>query len=676
MHSRTQAVPVVMDGDLDSLAALAAKERQGAEESFQLLVESVSDCAIMMLDAAGCVRTWNSGARHIKGFEASEILGRSISCFFTPEDIAAHKPESALRDATTTGRYQDDGWRVRKDGTRFWANVVINAIRDADGTLLGFAKLTRDMTEQKTADDALKQSEARLRSILDTVPDAIVIIDEFGLIESFSPAASRLFGYTAEQVTGQNVKMLMPPPYRDQHDGYLSRYRRTGEERIIGTGRVVVGLRQDGSTFPMELAVGDAKGGKRRLFTGFVRDVTERQRVEAELSEAKATAEAANLAKSEFLSSMSHELRTPLNAMLGFAQLMASDTPKPTPNQTVSIDQILQAGWYLLTLINEVLDLSLIESGKLVLSPEPVSVAEVLSHCQGMMEPIAQKRGITMTFPNFDAPCYVLADSTRLRQVFVNLLSNAIKYNRPNGVIVVNCIARPHGRIRLSVGDTGLGLSPERIAQLFQPFNRLGQESGGEQGTGIGLVVTKRLVEAMNGTVGVESQVGVGTVFWVDLIATDLSCSRPSESQLPVPAPPHLDDAVPIRTILYVEDNPANLKLVEMLVSRRPDLRLLIAGTGDLGIELARQHLPDVILMDIHLPGTNGVTAMTVLRNEPATSHIPIIALSANANPRDVERGLAAGFLKYLTKPINVGELMETLDMTLTATGPLNPKAA
>jgi len=665
-----------MDGDLDSLAALAAKERQGAEESFQLLVESVSDCAIMMLDAAGCVRTWNSGARHIKGFEASEILGRSISCFFTPEDIAAHKPESALRDATTTGRYQDDGWRVRKDGTRFWANVVINAIRDADGTLLGFAKLTRDMTEQKTADDALKQSEARLRSILDTVPDAIVIIDEFGLIESFSPAASRLFGYTAEQVTGQNVKMLMPPPYRDQHDGYLSRYRRTGEERIIGTGRVVVGLRQDGSTFPMELAVGDAKGGKRRLFTGFVRDVTERQRVEAELSEAKATAEAANLAKSEFLSSMSHELRTPLNAMLGFAQLMASDTPKPTPNQTVSIDQILQAGWYLLTLINEVLDLSLIESGKLVLSPEPVSVAEVLSHCQGMMEPIAQKRGITMTFPNFDVPCYVLADSTRLRQVFVNLLSNAIKYNRPNGVIVVNCIARPHGRIRLSVGDTGLGLSPERIAQLFQPFNRLGQESGGEQGTGIGLVVTKRLVEAMNGTVGVESQVGVGTVFWVDLIATDLSCSRPSESQLPVPAPPHLDDAVPIRTILYVEDNPANLKLVEMLVSRRPDLRLLIAGTGDLGIELARQHLPDVILMDIHLPGTNGVTAMTVLRNEPATSHIPIIALSANANPRDVERGLAAGFLKYLTKPINVGELMETLDMTLTATGPLNPKAA
>ena len=669
-------MPVVMDGDLDSLAALAAKERQGAEESFQLLVESVSDCAIMMLDAAGCVRTWNSGARHIKGFEASEILGRSISCFFTPEDIAAHKPESALRDATTTGRYQDDGWRVRKDGTRFWANVVINAIRDADGTLLGFAKLTRDMTEQKTADDALKQSEARLRSILDTVPDAIVIIDEFGLIESFSPAASRLFGYTAEQVTGQNVKMLMPPPYRDQHDGYLSRYRRTGEERIIGTGRVVVGLRQDGSTFPMELAVGDAKGGKRRLFTGFVRDVTERQRVEAELSEAKATAEAANLAKSEFLSSMSHELRTPLNAMLGFAQLMASDTPKPTPNQTVSIDQILQAGWYLLTLINEVLDLSLIESGKLVLSPEPVSVAEVLSHCQGMMEPIAQKRGITMTFPNFDVPCYVLADSTRLRQVFVNLLSNAIKYNRPNGVIVVNCIARPHGRIRLSVGDTGLGLSPERIAQLFQPFNRLGQESGGEQGTGIGLVVTKRLVEAMNGTVGVESQVGVGTVFWVDLIATDLSCSRPSESQLPVPAPPHLDDAVPIRTILYVEDNPANLKLVEMLVSRRPDLRLLIAGTGDLGIELARQHLPDVILMDIHLPGTNGVTAMTVLRNEPATSHIPIIALSANANPRDVERGLAAGFLKYLTKPINVGELMETLDMTLTATGPLNPKAA
>ncbi len=657
----------------------AAEHRLDAQENFQLMVESVTDCAIIMLDEEGRVKTWNLGAQRIKGYEAAEIIGQPISRFSIPEDVAAQKPERSLREAASTGRFEDYGWRVRKDGTRFWGHTVITAIRDSGGKLLGFAKLARDMTEQKSADDALRESEARLRSILDTVPDAIVIVDEQGVIESFSPAASRLFGYTPVQVTGRNVKMLMPPSDRDRHDGYLSRYLRTGEKRIIGTGRLVAGMRRDGSTFPVELAVGEAQRGKRTSFTGFFRDMTERQKVEAELIEARATAEAANKAKSEFLSSMSHELRTPLNAILGFAQLMASDTPKPTSGQTTSIDQILQAGWYLLTLINEVLDLSLIESGKLTLSPEPVSAADILSHCKSMMEPIAQKRGIEMTFPSFDTECFVLADRTRLRQVLVNLLSNAIKYNRPNGRIVVDCAARPKGHVRLSVQDTGAGLTPEKISQLFQPFNRLGQEAGTEQGTGIGLVVTKRLVEAMQGTVGVESQVGSGTVFWVDLLETVPSQVRTTHANPRAGSTTHVNDKIPVRTVLYVEDNPANLKLVEMLISRRQDLRLLSARTGDLGIELAQTYRPDVILMDIHLPGTNGVTAMTILRQDPKTAHIPIIALSANANPRDVERGLAAGFLRYLTKPINVDELLETLELALvppTAAPPLNPKAA
>jgi len=529
----------------------AEVKRLWAEESFQLMIESVTDCAIIMLDEDGLVKSWNAGAQRIKGFDAADIIGQPVTRFFCQDDIDAHKPERALFEARSTGRSEDDGWRMRKDGTRFWANVVITAVRDSSGNHRGFAKL--------------------------------------------------------------------------------------------------------------------------------VRDLTERRGVEAQLNEAKAIAEAANLAKSEFLSSMSHELRTPLNAILGFAQLMASDVPAPSSNQKASIDQVLQAGWYLLELINEVLDLSLIESGKLTLSPEPVSISEILSDCHAMMAPLAQKRGIALEFPTFDRPSFVMADRTRLQQVFVNLLSNAIKYNRPNGSIVVECTARPDGRIRTSVTDTGVGLTEEKLAQLYQPFNRLGQEVGVEQGTGIGLVVTKRLVEAMRGTVGVESTVDVGTKFWVDFVGAALALTDFTDVSSATSSGAHDNDTAPMRTVLYVEDNPANLKLVEMLFVRRGDLRLLSAGTGDLGIELARAHLPDVILMDINLPGTNGVKALAVLRRETATAHIPVIALSANASPRDIERGMTAGFFRYLTKPIKVDELLDTLDLALAvASGPhlLAPRAA
>ena len=285
---------------------------------------------------------------------------------------------------------------------------------------------------------------------------------------------------------------------------------------------------------------------------------------------------------------MSHELRTPLSAILGFAQLMESDSPPPTPSQKASIDQILHAGWYLLKLINEILDLAQIESGKLSLSPEPVSLAEVMVECQAMIEPQGQKRGIRMTFPRFDVPYFVGADRTRLKQVLINLLSNAIKYNQPGGTVVVDCTASTPERTRISVRDTGAGLPPEKLTQLFQPFNRLGQESSAEEGTGIGLVMSKRVVELMGGVIGVESTVGVGSVFWFELssvAAPQLVVDRAEPAAM---AQPQVQHGAPLRTLLYVEDNPANLKLVEQLIARRPDMRLLSAVNGNLGIELAR----------------------------------------------------------------------------------------
>ncbi len=402
------------------------------------------------------------------------------------------------------------------------------------------------------------------------------------------------------------------------------------------------------------------------------RDVTERKRLDqvlqeknVELESAKFAAEKANLAKSDFLSSMSHELRSPLNAILGFAQLMESDSPPATPSQKESIAQILQAGWHLLKLINEILDLAKIESGQVPLSREPVSLAEVMLECQGMIEPQAQQRGISMTFPPFDIPYFVHADRTRVKQVLINLLSNAVKYNREQGTVEVKCTESTPGRIRVSVGDAGVGLNSEQLAQLFQAFNRLGQEAGGEEGTGIGLVVAKRLVELMGGLIGVESTVGVGSVFWFELIsvaAPHLSMEGGGAAKV---AQPQVPREARLHTLLYVEDNPANLKLVEQTIARHPDMHLLTAVNGNSGIEIARASQPDVVLTDINLPDINGFEVLKILRSDPATAHIPVIAISANAMPRDIERGLKAGFFRYITKPIKLNELMEALDAAL-----------
>ena len=405
-------------------------------------------------------------------------------------------------------------------------------------------------------------------------------------------------------------------------------------------------------------------------------EITERKRVESKLNEAIAVAEKASLAKSDFLSSMSHELRTPLNAILGFAQLLESGSPPPTPSEKRSIEQILKAGWYLLDLINEVLDLALIESGKLPLSLEPISLTEVVRECQVMIGPQAQKRGITLRFPQGEVPIFVNADRTRVKQVLINLLSNAIKYNKVSGTVDVDYAASTPGRIRVRVKDTGEGLTPNKMTQLFKPFDRLGKETGVEEGTGIGLMVSKQLVELMGGVIGVESTLGKGSVFWIELNVTAEPQTAAGAATLPAVAQAPMQAGAQLRTLLYVEDNPANLMLVEDLIARRPELRLLSAADGIRGVEMARASRPDVILMDINLPGISGFQALEILRADPATAHIPVVALSANAMPRDIEKGLAAGFFRYLTKPIKVNELMDTLDAALKFSKTASGRAA
>ncbi|MDZ4074123.1 MAG: ATP-binding protein, partial [Hylemonella sp.] len=379
------------------------------------------------------------------------------------------------------------------------------------------------------------------------------------------------------------------------------------------------------------------------------------------------------------LSSMSHELRTPLNAILGFAQLVASSTPVPTIAQQRSIDQILKAGWYLLELINEILDLALIESGKLIMSEEPVALADLLTECRALVESQAVQREVTLHFAAMDTPLHVKGDRTRLKQVLVNLLYNAVKYNRKPGRVDVTCLVLSPDVVRITVRDTGQGLSTEQLGKLFQPFNRLGREAGVEEGTGIGLVVTQRLVHLMGGQIGAESTPGVGSMFWVDLTRVAPAQTDPGGIDWVPAKDAFIRHGQAIQTVLYVEDNPANLELVEQIIVRYPNLRLLSAADGSTGIEFARTYLPQVILMDINLPGISGIEAMRVLHADPITARIPIIALSANAVPRDIQKGLQAGFFAYITKPIRVPELMKTLELALiqanAATAPLSLQA-
>ncbi|MCX7208749.1 MAG: ATP-binding protein, partial [Proteobacteria bacterium] len=528
------------------------------------------------------------------------------------------------------------------------------------------------------------------KAIFNSANFSSIATDAQGVIQIFNVGAECMLGYTAEEV----VNKITPADISDPQEiieraNALSVELATPilpgfEALVFKASRGIEDIyeltyiRKDGSRFPAAVSV-TALRDARETIIGYLligTDNTARKLVEAErtlldqalqlknteLERATAVAEKANLAKSDFLSSMSHELRTPLNAILGFAQLLESGLPEPNASQTRSIDQILKAGWYLLELINEILDLALIESGKLSLSMEPVLLTDVMRECETMIEPQAQGRGISVVFPSANLPYFVHADQTRLKQVLINLLSNAIKYNKEGGSVVVECTLSQPDSIRISLRDTGAGLAPEQLSQLFQPFNRLGQEAHVE-GTGIGLIVCKRLVELMGGVIGVESHFGEGSTFWLELslVNEPLLLDHLEESMIVVPPPL----AGASYTMLYVEDNPANLMLVESLILRRPDIRLLSARDGKRGIEIARASLPDIILMDINLPGISGIEALQILAQDPNTAPIPVVAISANAMARDIDKGLAAGFFHYLTKPIKLNEFMETLDLAL-----------
>src|SRR5687767_12303386 len=561
----------------DNSARKRAEEALLKAGALQSAIFNSANFSSIATDASGVIQIFNVGAERMLGYAAADVMNKITPADISdPQEVIARAKALSVELSTpiTPGfealvfkasRGIEDIYEltyIRKDGSRFPAVVSVTALRDAENAIIGYLLIGTDNSarkqveeEQKKLDQRLRDQQFYTRSLIESNVDALMTTDPLGIITDVNKQMEALTGSTRDELIGAWFKDYFTDPKRAEAAIKLV----LAEKKV--TDYELTASARDGKKTVVSYNATTFYDRDRKLKGVFAaaRDVTERKRFEqalqetnVELQSAKSAAEKANLAKSDFLSSMSHELRSPLNAILGFAQLMESAAPAPNRSQADSIAQILQAGWHLLKLINEILDLAVIESGKVSLSSEPVSLAEVISECHDMMEPQAQQRGITMTFPRFEAPLFVKADRTRLKQIVINLLSNAIKYNSAQGTVIVDCTVSDPERIRISFKDSGAGLPPEKLAQLFQPFNRLGQEAGGIAGTGIGLVVTKRLAELMEGRLGVESIVGVGSVFWCELImasAPQLEAQNRGTDDVVYAQTP---DGATVRTLLYV----------------------------------------------------------------------------------------------------------------------------
>jgi PAS domain S-box-containing protein len=541
------------------------------------------------------------------------------------------------------------------------------------GAVLGGLRDVADQMRQEflartEVEEARRESEERYRFVAESASDGILTIDEQRRILFANRAAEKIFGLTITDMIGRPFRDLIPERVREDHDQALEQYLDSVVTSNPEYALQIAGVSRGQREIALEISFGEYVKNNQHIFTGVVRDVTERKQLEHVLKRAKEDAERANRAKSDFLSRMSHELRTPLNAILGFAQLL--DMDELDLEQKESVDQILKAGRHLLSLVDEVLDIARIEAGRMPLSLEPVMVQHVIEEAWELVRHGAASAGIQLT--NGAAPScggLVTADRQRLKQILLNLLSNAVKYNTENGTVAVSCSPGLTGpnRLRIAIRDTGAGIAPESLDRLFIPFERLGAEHSSIEGTGIGLAVSRGLVEAMEGEIGAESTIGEGSTFWFEL---PLDPNQHLEGEAPIAAldavPGHNGDQ-PVRssTILYVEDNPSNFKLVERVLGRRAGVTLLTAMQGGLGLELAREHLPDLILLDLHLPDIHGSEVLRRVREDPVIARTPVIIISADVTSAQVTQLLAAGAQAYLPKPLDVQEFLRVVDEAL-----------
>jgi len=519
---------------------------------------------------------------------------------------------------------------------------------------------------KKKKKTALKETENRLSTIISSLVEALIVIDDKGIVQSINRAGENFFGYTPSEIIGKNINIIVPEPHHGLHDKYIQDYLSTGQPKIIGIGRELTGLRKNKTTFPLYLTISQIETSTGINFIGVVRDISDKEKAVMEIKKAREDAERSNKAKSTFLTHMSHELRTPLNAITGFSELLITNSNNLTDIQKQDLKAIYSSGKHLVTLINEILDLSGIETGEINLSMEPVSIGQLFDEIHCYTLPLADKKGIEIIdkTSKFHRK-FVTADKTRLKQVLINLASNGIKYNKNGGSLTYSIQEIDNDRLRVIFTDTGIGIDNNKFKLLFEPFNRLGVEiETSEEGTGIGLCIAKQLIELMNGKIGVESSLGEGSVFFIELPLTQAEVIPEDifDRQLPVQLVAGEDNPV---YVLYVEDNQVNVDLVTRILSSMPNINLITVSEAQTGIDTAlSQHL-DLILMDIHLPGMNGIEALGILKQDPKTCNIPVVAISANAMANDIEKALKLGFEDYIVKPIDVLDFNRTITKIL-----------
>jgi len=633
----------------------AQEESRQAREFLDSVIENLPHM-IFVKDARDLrfVRI-NRAGEELLGYPRDTLIGKSDHDFFPPDQADSFTAKD--REVLEGGRLVDipeEPIDTAARGRRILHTKKI-PVHDATGRAEFLLGISEDITERRRTED-------RFRRVVESVPNAIVVVDQGGTIRLVNPQTEKLFGYARQELIGKPVEILLPASLREGHPAHRAGYLSEPTTRAMGSNRDLYGLHKDGREIPVEVGLNPIETDEGTQVLASVIDITVRKAAEAALTAAEAEAKRANLAKSEFLSRMSHELRTPLNAVLGFAQLLEMDDL--TTEQRDSLDHISRGGRHLLELINEVLDISRIEARQMTLSPEPVAVADLLTEVIGLVSPLAGGRSITLDATASGCDVYVLADRQRLTQVLLNLLANAVKYNRDGGSVTVACAGTEGDRLRIRVTDTGYGIPPDQLDRLFRPFERLGADQSTVEGTGLGLALSKGLIEAMGGAIGVESELDRGTTFWVQLDIVEGSLDT-YERQRPAVTPIVSASAGRARKLLLIEDNLSNRKLVERALARRPDIELLSAMQGHVGLDLAREHRPDLVLLDLHLPDMPGREILRRLRSYPETRRIPVVIVSADATQGQVARLTDEGAAGYLTKPLDVAAFFELLDRIL-----------
>lgn len=576
-----------------------------------------------------------------------------------PEDreLIKRAITAALKDGP---RYDTEYRIIGSDGEIRFVHSQADIVKDNSGRPRQMFGTTQDVTEQKRAEKALREAEHKYRAIFENAIEGIFQSTPDGKFLSVNPALARMFGYDSPEqlIAGVNdiqQNIYVDPKRREEFKQAIEAHGSVEffEYEIFRKDRTRRWLCENSR------AVRDSDG-EVSYYEGTVEDTTERRRVEE--------VERANKAKSEFLSRVSHELRTPLNAILGFGQLL--ERQNPTEKQRGRIHHIVNAGQHLLGLINEVLDISRIETGKMQVSLEPVCVTDALAEAIDLMRPLASQRKVQLSADvDVEGSVHVMADRQRLKQVLLNLLANGVKYIPEGGAVSVSCVAGGGESLRVSIADTGPGIPLEKISRLFVPFERLGAEHSNVEGTGLGLALSRRLVEAMRGCIGVDSVVGKGTTFWVELPRTKSPLEHAGlQNKSAEPARQATATATRCR-VLYIEDNLSNLTLIEQMLDERPEIELIPAIKGKLGLELAEQYSPDLILLDLHLPDIPGWEVLAQLKAEPKTSRIPVIVISADATKPQINRLMQAGATTYLTKPLDVNQFFRVIDETSAANG-------